>query len=71
MTNVYGDGLQAEKDDDSATYFDDYGSGDGGRNDCGSVYPDGLITLTHLHEPSVLYCLRKRYFDCIEPIQKL
>jgi hypothetical protein len=25
------------------------------------VPPDDLITLTHLHEPSVVYCLRKRY----------
>ena len=26
---------------------------------CG--YPDDLITLTHLHEPAVVHCLRKRY----------
>lgn len=25
------------------------------------VPPDDLITLTHLHEPSVVYCLRQRY----------
>jgi hypothetical protein len=25
--------------------------------------PDDLITLTHLHEPSVIYCLRKRYSE--------
>jgi hypothetical protein len=25
------------------------------------VPPDDLITLTHLHEPSVVYCLRRRY----------
>ena len=61
MANVYGDGLQDEEDDDSAAYFDDYGTGDGVRNDCGSIYPDDLITLTHLHKPSVVYCLRKRY----------
>eukprot|EP00984_Skeletonema_dohrnii_P023550 scaffold12640_cov83-Skeletonema_dohrnii-CCMP3373.AAC.1 len=24
-------------------------------------YPDDLITLTHLHEPAVLHCLRKRF----------
>jgi len=24
-------------------------------------YPDDLITLTHLHEPAVVHCLRKRY----------
>eukprot|EP00339_Tiarina_fusa_P025680 CAMPEP_0117026618 /NCGR_PEP_ID=MMETSP0472-20121206/19548_1 /TAXON_ID=693140 ORGANISM="Tiarina fusus, Strain LIS" /NCGR_SAMPLE_ID=MMETSP0472 /ASSEMBLY_ACC=CAM_ASM_000603 /LENGTH=1167 /DNA_ID=CAMNT_0004733667 /DNA_START=76 /DNA_END=3579 /DNA_ORIENTATION=- len=27
----------------------------------GGTMPDDLITLTHLHEPSVIYCLRKRY----------
>ena len=26
-----------------------------------SYYPDDLITLTHLHEPAVVHCLRKRY----------
>lgn len=25
------------------------------------IYPDDLITLTHLHEPEVVHCLRKRY----------
>lgn len=25
------------------------------------MYPDDMITLTHLHEPAVVYCLRKRY----------
>eukprot|EP00804_Cyclotella_cryptica_P003719 CCRYP_008898-RA/>CCRYP_008898-RA protein AED:0.02 eAED:0.02 QI:283/1/1/1/1/1/5/85/1683 len=27
----------------------------------GCGYPDDLITLTHLHEPAVVHCLRKRY----------
>jgi len=30
-----------------------------GEEACG--YPDDLITLTHLHEPAVVHCLRKRY----------
>eukprot|EP00581_Thalassiosira_minuscula_P001333 CAMPEP_0183744702 /NCGR_PEP_ID=MMETSP0737-20130205/65861_1 /TAXON_ID=385413 /ORGANISM="Thalassiosira miniscula, Strain CCMP1093" /LENGTH=1616 /DNA_ID=CAMNT_0025980351 /DNA_START=90 /DNA_END=4940 /DNA_ORIENTATION=- len=29
--------------------------------DLGCGYPDDLITLTHLHEPAVVHCLRKRY----------
>jgi myosin-5 len=27
----------------------------------GTLPPDDLISLTHLHEPSVVYCLKKRY----------
>ena len=55
--NFHGD-----EDDDSA---DGYG-GDGpprtnadGEEAAG--YPDDLVTLTHLHEPAVVHCLRKRY----------
>ena len=37
-----------------------------GEDDYGDVtadcpYPDDLISLTHLHEPAVVYCLRQRY----------
>jgi len=34
---------------------DDYGEEDL------EMYPDDLITLTHLHEPEVVHCLRQRY----------
>ena len=45
---------QDEEDDyeETANDFD---------NDEESGYPDDLITLTHLHEPAVLHCLRKRF----------
>jgi len=28
-----------------------------------SITPDDLITLTHLHEPAVVFCLQQRYMD--------
>ncbi|KAL3760172.1 hypothetical protein ACHAWU_001682 [Discostella pseudostelligera] len=43
---------------------DDIHNSGGSYNDddeAGHGYPDDLITLTHLHEPAVLHCLRKRY----------
>lgn len=53
MANIY-------RDDD-----DDEGGGGGyyeedDEDECGG-YPEDLITLTHLHEPAVVHCLRKRY----------
>ena len=50
MGNKYGDddAYHDEHDDD----YDDDNSRD---------YPDDLITLTHLHEPEVVHCLRHRY----------
>ena len=36
--------------------------GAGGSNAAGlGIPPDDLITLTHLHEPSVVFCLKRRY----------
>ena len=35
--------------------------GDGDAYESGVGYPNDLITLTHLHEPAVVHCLRKRY----------
>ena len=55
MANIY----PGDSDDEDDDYDDDYGGG-GRRND-GCKYPDDLITLTHLHEPAVIYALRKRY----------
>uniref|UniRef100_A0A7S4S8Q1 Myosin motor domain-containing protein n=1 Tax=Ditylum brightwellii TaxID=49249 RepID=A0A7S4S8Q1_9STRA len=49
--NTYGDG---EDSDDE----DDYGRPG---FTPGLQYPDDLITLTHLHEPAVVHCLRRRY----------
>ena len=56
MGNVYGDGNDSDEEDG-----DDYGENYGSSANIGDKYPDDLITLTHLHEPSVLYSLRKRY----------
>ncbi len=54
-----------ENDDGDDYYYDiDNNAAAGGVLDPGDVghgYPDDLITLTHLHEPAVLHCLRKRY----------
>mmetsp|Transcript_31216 Transcript_31216/g.38122 ORF Transcript_31216/g.38122 Transcript_31216/m.38122 type:complete len:1710 (+) Transcript_31216:294-5423(+) len=65
MANIYGDGNEEEEEDyDDYGYDDGYGGGEdnfeasGGKE---SIYPNDLITLTHLHEPAVVYCLRKRY----------
>lgn len=38
---------------------DDFHQEDNSQQGCG--YPNDLITLTHLHEPAVVHCLRKRY----------
>ena len=61
MDNVYGNGDGIDNEDDDASMDDDYFS-DEGRNEAScDKYPDDLIILTHLHEPSVVFCLRKRY----------
>ena len=52
MANIY----QGDSDDED----DDYDF-DGHRAPGECKYPDDLITLTHLHEPAVIYALRKRY----------
>lgn len=69
----YFDDSDDEDQEDGDDYgYDDYnyggGGGGGGDNHHDSrrgkpedKYPDDLITLTHLHEPSVVYCLRRRY----------
>jgi len=59
MANIYGHGEDDEDDDEGDDYYDEYGGG--GNEDVGDKYPDDLIILTHLHEPSVVYCLKKRY----------
>eukprot|EP00550_Attheya_septentrionalis_P000774 CAMPEP_0198288208 /NCGR_PEP_ID=MMETSP1449-20131203/6799_1 /TAXON_ID=420275 /ORGANISM="Attheya septentrionalis, Strain CCMP2084" /LENGTH=1645 /DNA_ID=CAMNT_0043986321 /DNA_START=45 /DNA_END=4982 /DNA_ORIENTATION=- len=54
VANVYA----GDNDDNNDTeLLDEFGQ----RLKEGDQYPDDLITLTHLHEPAVLYCLRKRY----------
>ena len=63
MQNFHGD-----EDDDSALGYDDSDS-DAGANgpitnfngDEAQGYPDDMVMLTHLHEPAVVHCLRKRY----------
>ena len=73
----YFDDSDDDDQDDGDDYnygggYDDYNhggsssNGNHGTNDCRrgkpeDKYPNDLITLTHLHEPSVVYCLRKRY----------
>ncbi len=59
MDNVYGTEKQGAHRDDHDDYYSDEEDEYGAEND--DKYPDDLITLTHLHEASVLYCLRKRY----------
>ncbi|KAL7473673.1 hypothetical protein ACHAXS_014162 [Conticribra weissflogii] len=54
--NVVMANFHAEDDEDA--YGESGGSGFDGED---SGYPDDLITLTHLHEPAVVHCLRKRY----------
>jgi len=54
MANIY----DGDSDDDDDDYYDD-GFSDRQPGEC--KYPDDLITLTHLHEPAVVYALRKRY----------
>jgi len=57
MANYHGDedgddmGFDDDEDDEQAFGLDGEPLG----------YPDDLITLTHLHEPAVLHCLRKRF----------
>ena len=60
MDNVYGNDQALDHGDDVSSVHDDYYASDedDAKND---KYPDDLIILTHLHEASVLYCLRKRY----------
>eukprot|EP00978_Attheya_sp_CCMP212_P013093 scaffold32746_cov37-Attheya_sp.AAC.2 len=53
VANVYA----GDNDDNDTELVDEFGQ----RLKEGDQYPDDLITLTHLHEPAVLYCLRKRY----------
>jgi myosin-5 len=55
MDNIYGNNNTTLGDDDDSD--DGYDSQDENVD----KYPDDLITLTHLHEPSVVYCLRRRY----------
>lgn len=54
--NVVMANFHAEDDEDA--YDEGGGSGFDGED---GGYPDDLITLTHLHEPAVVHCLRKRY----------
>jgi len=63
MDNVYGDDHGIDNDEDDASMNDEYFSDEEGENniEASDKYPDDLIILTHLHEPSVVYCLRKRY----------
>ena len=70
MDNSYGEHhphYYFDDSDDEDEDGDDYGYDYGGGNDDGKKgkpedkYPDDLITLTHLHEASVVYCLRRRY----------
>ena len=61
MDNIYGDGDGIDNEDDDASMDDDCFSDEEGRKEECDKYPDDLIILTHLHEPSVVYCLRKRY----------
>ena len=43
--------------------YNEYGGGGGAmKEDASDKYPDDLVVLIHLHEPSVVYSLRKRYF---------
>ena len=44
-----------------ANIYEGEGDDDYGDFSTSCPYPDDLISLTHLHEPAVLYCLRQRY----------
>ena len=61
MDNVYGDDHGIDSDEDDESMNDEYFSDEEGGNEASDKYPDDLIILTHLHEPSVVHCLRKRY----------
>ena len=74
--HLFFDDSDDEDEDGGDGYDFDYGGGyDDGPNSNNKAlnrgkpeqkYPDDLIILTHLHEPSVVYCMRKRYsFDKI------
>lgn len=60
MQNYHGD-----EDDDSMDGYDSESNCAQPQinmnGDVAQGYPDDLITLTHLHEPAVVHCLRKRY----------
>ena len=49
----------------SEHFADDDGYGSAGvqsrKRKLATYYPDDLVSLTHLHEPAVVHCLRKRY----------
>ena len=61
MANVYGNNDDEEEEEDDDYYSDEGEDMFGEAASSGSQYPDDLIILTHLHEPSVVFCLRKRY----------
>ena len=44
-----------------ANIYEGEGDDDYGDFSASCPYPDDLISLTHLHEPAVVYCLRQRY----------
>jgi myosin-5 len=62
-----GDSVVLANDDHHSGFDEDYeeeeemGMGVGDTDDPRKRYPDDLITLTHLHEPSILHCLQARY----------
>jgi len=62
MQNYHGD----EDDEDDGMGYDSDDNDNGGPQvnfdgEEAQGYPDDLITLTHLHEPAVVHCLKKRY----------
>ena len=67
MSNYQGD--DDDDDDDSINGYDSDSQTGGGNGqpqinfhgEEAQGYPNDLITLTHLHEPAVVHCLRKRY----------
>ena len=62
MANVYGNNDDEDDEEEDDDYYSDEGEDTfGAAASSGSQYPDDLIILTHLHEPSVVFCLRKRY----------
>ena len=50
MGDVYGDDNDSDEEN-----RDDYGKNYGSSTNIGDTHPDDIITLTILHEPSVLY----------------
>ena len=63
MDNVYGNGNgdDENEDDDSSSVEDGYYDSEDEEEPNDDKYPDDLITLTHLHEASMVHCLKKRY----------